>query len=129
MPLILVIPTSPNGTFIGWSTPSGPATSHGGFWIRLIPVIYNNINGKEIQTVSSRKLYSFLKVGRDYTSWIKGRIKQYGFIEGSDYFIVENLSSPKRGSTKFRQQMSMITLLASTWVKSYLWLSVTTKES
>lgn len=71
----------------------------------LIPVIDSNINGKEIQTVSSRKLHSFLKVGRDYTSWIKGRIKQYGFIEGADYFIVENLSSPKRGSTKFRQQI------------------------
>lgn len=71
----------------------------------LIPVINSHINGKEIQTVSSRKLHSFLKVGRDYTSWIKGRIKQYGFIEGSDYFIVENLSSPKRGSTKFRQQI------------------------
>lgn len=71
----------------------------------LIPVIDSNINGKRIQTVSSRKLHSFLKVGRDYTSWIKGRIKQYGFIVEADYFIVENLSSPKRGSTKFRQQI------------------------
>lgn len=71
----------------------------------LIPVIDSNINGKRTQTVSSRKLHSFLKVGRDYTSWIKGRIKQYGFIEEADYFIVENLSSPKRGSAKFRQQI------------------------
>ncbi len=70
----------------------------------LIPVINNRINGKEIQSVSSRKLHSFLKIGRDYTSWIKGRIKQYGFVENIDYIVVENLSSPKRGSTKFRQQ-------------------------
>lgn len=71
----------------------------------LIPVVNNNIDGKEIQTVSSRKLHSFLKVGRDYTSWIKGRIKQYGFIENIDYIVVENLSTPKRGSAKFRQQI------------------------
>lgn len=71
----------------------------------LIPVINGNINGKEIQTVSSRKLHSFLKVGRDYTSWIKGRIKQYDFEENVDYIIVENLSTPKRGSAKFRQQI------------------------
>ncbi|HEJ9799517.1 TPA: antA/AntB antirepressor family protein [Proteus mirabilis] len=71
----------------------------------LIPVINGNINGKEIQTVSSRKLHSFLKVGRDYTSWIKGRIKQYDFEENVDYIIVENLSAPKRGSAKFRQQI------------------------
>ncbi|WP_347815236.1 antA/AntB antirepressor family protein [Morganella sp. GD04133] len=71
----------------------------------LIPVVNNNIDGKEIQTVSSRKLHSFLKVGRDYTSWIKGRIKQYGFVENIDYIVVENLSAPKRGSAKFRQQI------------------------
>ncbi|MFN6755978.1 antA/AntB antirepressor family protein [Proteus mirabilis] len=70
----------------------------------LIPVINNSINGKDIQSVSSRKLHSFLKVGRDYTSWIKGRIKQYGFVENIDYIVVENLSSPKRGGTKFRRQ-------------------------
>ncbi|AMG66536.1 antA/AntB antirepressor family protein [Providencia stuartii] len=70
----------------------------------LIPVINNSINGKEIQTVSSRKLHSFLKVGRDYTSWIKGRIKQYGFVENIDYIVVDNRSSPKRESSKFRQQ-------------------------
>ncbi|HCM64168.1 MAG TPA: phage antirepressor Ant [Morganella sp. (in: Bacteria)] len=70
-----------------------------------IPVINSNIGGKETQAVSSRKLHSFLKVGRDYTSWIKGRIKQYGFRDSVDYLIVENLSSPKRGGAKFRQQV------------------------
>ncbi|OZS74802.1 phage antirepressor Ant [Providencia rettgeri] len=86
----------------GFAHPKNELTST---FDNLIPVIDSNINGKRTQTVSSRKLHSFLKVGRDYTSWIKGRIKQYGFIEDIDYFIVENLSSPKRGSAKFRQQI------------------------
>ncbi|HDZ9570596.1 TPA: antA/AntB antirepressor family protein, partial [Klebsiella pneumoniae] len=38
-----------------------------------IPVIISNIGGKEIQSVSGRKLHTFLAVGRDFTNWIKGR--------------------------------------------------------
>lgn len=70
-----------------------------------IPVAMSNIGGKEIQSVSGRKLHTFLAIGRDFTNWIKGRIQQYGFVEGLDYVIVENLTSPKRASAKSRQQM------------------------
>lgn len=70
-----------------------------------IPVAMSNIGGKEIQSVSGRKLHTFLAIGRDFTNWIKGRIQQYGFVEGLDYVIVENLTSPKRVSAKSRQQM------------------------
>ncbi|AOM39362.1 antA/AntB antirepressor family protein [Xenorhabdus hominickii] len=40
-----------------------------------IPVAISDIGGKEIQSVSGRKLHTFLKVGRDFTTWIKARIK------------------------------------------------------
>ncbi|HGW4162185.1 TPA: antA/AntB antirepressor family protein, partial [Klebsiella pneumoniae] len=70
-----------------------------------IPVIISNIGGKEIQSVSGRNLHTFLAVGRDFTNWIKGRIKQYGFVEGVDYVIVEYLTSPKRASSKSRQRI------------------------
>jgi phage anti-repressor protein len=50
--------------------------------------------------VSARALHKALGVGRDFTNWIKGRIDQYGFIAGTDYIRVENLSSPKRASAK-----------------------------
>nr|WP_254902689.1 antA/AntB antirepressor family protein [Cedecea sp. NFIX57] len=65
----------------------------------------SNIGGKEIQSVSGRKLHTFLAVGRDFTTWMKARIKQYGFVKGVDYVIVEDLSTPKRGSAKSRQQV------------------------
>lgn len=74
-------------------------------FVARIPVIMSNIGGKEIQSVSGRKLHTFLAVGRDFTNWIKGRIKQYGFAEGVDYVIVEYLTSPKRASSKSRQRI------------------------
>ncbi|CNI14622.1 AntA/AntB antirepressor domain-containing protein [Yersinia frederiksenii] len=70
-----------------------------------IPVSISNIGSKDIQSVSGRKLHVFLKVGRDFTTWIKARIKQYGFKEGVDYVMVEDLSTPVSGSAKSRQQV------------------------
>ena len=42
-----------------------------------IPVIDGKVNG--------RALHSELKVGRDFTNWVKGRIEEYGFEEGVDF--------------------------------------------
>ena len=47
--------------------------------------IYENEN-KE-RTVDARELHNVMKVGRDFTNWIKGRIKKYYFIENEDYFL------------------------------------------
>jgi hypothetical protein len=73
-----------------------------------IPVTLSNIGGKEIQSVRGRKLHS-LAVGRDFTTWIKARITQYGFVEGVDYVIVEDLTSPKRGAQNLVNALSTIT--------------------
>lgn len=71
----------------------------------LINLETKNISGELIQTVNARDLHAFLDIGKDFTTWIKNRIKQYGFVEGDDFIIVENLSSPILGSAKSRQQM------------------------
>lgn len=62
----------------------------------IIPLAQRFIAGKSEHTVSARKLHEFLGVGRDFSSWIKARIQQYGFIENQDYIITRR--SPKRGS-------------------------------
>ena len=56
-----------------------------------------------IETVNARELHSFLEVGKDFSTWIKGRIEQYDFIENIDYVVFpnsgENASdSPIRGN-------------------------------
>ena len=66
----------------------------------IIPVISGVIGGRETNIVSARALYKALGVGRDFTTWIKGRIDEYGFKNGVDFEVVENLyfDSPKRGN-------------------------------
>ncbi|EAM8209964.1 antA/AntB antirepressor family protein [Salmonella enterica] len=71
----------------------------------IVPVIPGSIGGNQTHIVSARALHKALGVKRDFTTWIKDRIRRYGFIEGVDYVIVENLSSPKRGSSKSRQRV------------------------
>ena len=43
------------------------------------------INSGGIQTVNARFLHLFLESKQDFSTWIKSRIKQYGFAEGQDY--------------------------------------------
>ena len=71
----------------------------------IVPVVSGHIGERETNIVSARALHGALGVGRDFTSWIKGRIGQYGFVASVDYIDVENLSSPKRGSSKSRQRI------------------------
>lgn len=61
----------------------------------MLPVIRGDINGQLINGVSAKALHESLGVGRDFSTWIDGRIKDYGFIKGADYL---NLDSPKRGN-------------------------------
>lgn len=48
----------------------------------LLPV-YQTDSGEKV--VDGRELHEFLKVGRDFTNWIKDRIQKYGFVEGEDF--------------------------------------------
>ncbi|HFO2908135.1 TPA: antA/AntB antirepressor family protein, partial [Escherichia coli] len=66
----------------------------------IIPVSPGIIGRYETGVVSARALHKALGVGRDFTTWIKGRIEEYGFKKGVDFEAVENLyfDSPKRGS-------------------------------
>ena len=45
---------------------------------------------KGTKLVSGRELHEFLEVGRDFTTWIKGRILKYGFDENIDFTVIWN---------------------------------------
>lgn len=72
----------------------------------LIPVIPGQIGRHQTSVVSARALHVALDVGRDFTTWIKSRVSQFGFVAGEDYTIVENLRSPVLVSAKSRQQVA-----------------------
>lgn len=47
---------------------------------------------KDGSWIDARTLHKELRVGKDFTTWLKGRIKKYDFIKNEDY----KLDSPKR---------------------------------
>ena len=73
----------------------------------LIQVAERQIGDGTIQTVNARDLHAFLEVGKDFSTWIKGRIEQYGFVEHHDFVTAQNLRSPVLGSTKARAQIAI----------------------
>lgn len=52
----------------------------------LIPIIPATIGDSSVNAVDARTLHSFMKVGRDFSNWIKSRIEEYGFEEGKDFY-------------------------------------------
>ncbi len=48
-----------------------------------------NTNQSGVQTVNARDLHAFLGIGKDFSNWIKARIDQYGFEEGTDYLVAK----------------------------------------
>ena len=70
----------------------------------LIHVFQAEIGGVMTNACDARTLHKFLEVARDFSTWIKDRIAEYGFTIEQDYTCIESLSSPKSGSTKARPQ-------------------------
>ncbi|OGH84303.1 MAG: hypothetical protein A2261_00910 [Candidatus Magasanikbacteria bacterium RIFOXYA2_FULL_44_8] len=52
-----------------------------------IKVVQKDFNGEKKRFVNARELYRWLKVGRDFSNWIKDRIDKYDFVEDLDYFV------------------------------------------
>lgn len=71
----------------------------------FITVFHGDIDQTTEMLCNARDLHKFLNVGRDFSNWIKNRIKQYGFVKGQDFIVMKNLSSPKRATAKSRQQV------------------------
>lgn len=44
-----------------------------------IKVIQKDFNGEKKRFANARELHSWLKVGRDFSTWIKDRIEKYDF--------------------------------------------------
>ena len=67
-----------------------------------IKVVQKDFNGEKKRFVNARELYQWLGVGRDFSNWIKDRIKKYDFVENLDYFIAfakfgDGLSTQSKG--------------------------------
>jgi phage anti-repressor protein len=61
----------------------------------LLAIAEREIGPDRIPTVNARELHKFLEVGKDFSTWIKDRIDQYGFFLDLDFVIC----SPVSGSS------------------------------
>lgn len=60
----------------------------------LLPI--NENNGR--RAVNARDLHSFLESKQDFSTWMKNRIDQYGFVENQDYQVFHKImENPKGG--------------------------------
>ncbi|EDM2047195.1 phage antirepressor Ant [Salmonella enterica subsp. enterica serovar Muenchen] len=57
---------------------------------QLIPVFNGTINNESVLLCDARELHNFLGVGKDFSTWIKSRIAEYGFVENQDYILLSN---------------------------------------
>lgn len=71
-----------------------------------LPITSTPIGNLNAQTVDARNLHDWLGVGRDFTSWIRNRIAQYGFTAGSDYLLTKTGEKMMSG-TKFVHQYAL----------------------
>lgn len=53
----------------------------------LVPVFAGTLAGQDTFLCNARDLHAALAVGRDFTTWLKERIEQFGFSEGEDFAI------------------------------------------
>lgn len=61
----------------------------------LIAITEQAVGDGLVPTVDARELHAFLEVGKDFTTWMRDRVAQYGFSEGQDFAVFD---SPKLGN-------------------------------
>ncbi|WP_092880165.1 antA/AntB antirepressor family protein [Izhakiella capsodis] len=67
---------------------------------QLIPVFNGTISNETVLLCNARDLYAFLRVKRDFSTWINDRISEYGFTANLDYIVF----SPNSGKTVGRRR-------------------------
>jgi anti-repressor protein len=66
---------------------------------QIIPLFTKNLQGETVQLCNARDLHTKLQVGKDFSTWITDRIKEYKLIEGEDFHSIlgKNEFSPDLG--------------------------------
>ena len=63
----------------------------------LVPVFTGTLQSQTVQLCDARALHTFMGVLRDFSNWIKGRIRKFDFVEGVDYLTVTGEVVAKSG--------------------------------
>lgn len=63
----------------------------------LMPTFLGDLAEKQQILVNARDLHEFLKVGRDFSNWLKKRIDDYNFIENQDFLVFAKIGENSVG--------------------------------
>lgn len=63
---------------------------------QLITITKQNIGTEEVNSVDARELWLFLEIKKQFTDWIRPKIKDYGFVINSDYYPSKCVASNGR---------------------------------
>ena len=63
---------------------------------QIISIGKSDFAGCPKQTVNARELHAFLDSKQDFSTWIKARIAEYGFIESQDFVLFHNFMEKGR---------------------------------
>ena len=78
--------------------------------------IQSQLIGNELtDTVNARELHTYLESKQDFSNWINNRIKQYGFVENTDYLlhkIIVQVPSGKKYKNEYFLTLGMAKELA-----------------
>lgn len=80
-------------------TPRAPPPDFEG--AELSPVLAARIGGTARLACNARDLHEFLGARRDFSTWLKDRIAEYGFAEGEDHCTVDSPNSGNRADRFF----------------------------
>ena len=58
--------------------------------IALIPLLTAEVAADSVPACNARDLHAALRVGRDFSNWIKGRIEEYGFVANVDFLVIDS---------------------------------------
>lgn len=78
----------------------------------LIPITTADIGGTAINAVNARELHDFLENKDRYTTWIKDRIEQFGFVENQDFVTFSENSEKGRPRKEYFVSIDMAKELA-----------------
>lgn len=53
--------------------------------MNIIKIEDKEINNSVVQTVNARDLHTWLESKQDFSTWIKGRIEKYDFVDNEDF--------------------------------------------
>jgi len=73
----------------------------------LIVVSSTQIGDQEVNSVNARDLHEYLESGNRFADWIRGRITQYGFVEGVDFQTFSENTEKGRPRTDYAITLDM----------------------